>query len=101
MTDAAEAEPPADKARRATLSRLSRIEGQVRGVARMVEQERYCVDVLAQLAAIKSAINGVEREVLRTHARTCLAAARRAGDRDELRDKVEELLDLLSRHYKL
>ena len=101
MTGSAEAEPRAAAANAASLSRLKRIEGQVRGVARMIEEERYCVDVLGQLAAIKSAINGVEREVLRTHARTCLADARRAGDADDLRDKVEELLDLLSRHYKL
>ncbi len=79
------------------LSRLRRIEGQVRGITRMVEQERYCVDILTQLRAARAALRRVEDSVLREHVEHCVAQAIRSGDPAEQRGKVEELLDVLGR----
>lgn len=78
------------------LARLSRIEGQVRGVARMIEEERYCIDILTQLRAIRAALAKVESEVLKDHADHCVATAIASGTAKEQRRKFEELIDLLS-----
>ncbi len=77
------------------LNRLSRIEGQVRGVARMVAEDRYCIDTLTQLRAIRAAIARVESEMLKAHLDHCIEAAIVGGDQDEQRRKASELIDLL------
>ena len=79
------------------LSRLRKIEGQVRGILRMVEDERYCVDILTQLRAARAALRRVEDSVLREHVEHCIAQAIRSGDATEQRGKVDELLDVLGR----
>jgi DNA-binding FrmR family transcriptional regulator len=79
------------------LLRLRKIEGQVRGIVRMVEQERYCVDILTQLRAARAALHRVEDSVLREHVEHCVAQAIRSGDPAEQRGKVDELLDVLGR----
>lgn len=79
------------------LNRLSRIEGQVRGVARMVEEERYCIDVLTQLQAVRAALSRVETEMLKDHLGHCIESAIIADDKDEQRRKAGELIDLLER----
>ena len=76
------------------LNRLKRIEGQIRGVARMVEDERYCVDILTQMQAVKAALGRTETELLRSHAACCVAEAIASGDEDEQRRKFGELVDL-------
>ncbi|TVR52659.1 MAG: transcriptional regulator [Gemmatimonadales bacterium] len=79
------------------LKRLRRIEGQVRGIQRMVEQERYCPDILVQIASIQEALRGVSREVMRNHLRHCAAeAAKEGGDAAEAMQG--ELLDLMYRY---
>ena len=80
-----------------TVNRLNRIAGQVQGVVRMIEQDRYCIDVLTQLAAIKSALTKVESEVLKRHAASCVASAIASGDEAEQREKFSELIDLMER----
>lgn len=80
-----------------TLDRLARLEGQVRGVARMVEDDRYCMDILAQTAAIRSAVLGVEKMVLEHHAQHCVSAAIASGDPQEQREKFDELIGLLQK----
>lgn len=80
-----------------TLDRLSRIEGQVRGVARMVDEDRYCLDVLAQTAAIRSALQAVERQLLEHHADHCVESAIQSGDPLEQRAKFDELIGLLQK----
>lgn len=80
-----------------TLDRLARLEGQVRGVARMVEADRYCLDILAQTAAIRSALLGVERMVLENHAQHCVESAIRSGDPAQQRAKFDELIGLLQK----
>jgi DNA-binding FrmR family transcriptional regulator len=79
------------------LSRLARIEGQVRGVARMIEQDRYCIDILTQMQAIKSALRKVEDELLKSHSSHCVAQTLEKGDVKDARKKFSELVDLISR----
>ncbi|MDH3580627.1 MAG: metal-sensitive transcriptional regulator [Hyphomicrobiales bacterium] len=80
------------------LKRLSRIEGQVRGVSRMVDEQRYCIDILTQLSAIKAALNKVEAEILKDHADHCVADAIQSGDEAEQKQKFNELVELFGRY---
>lgn len=77
--------------------RLNRIEGQVRGISRMIEEERYCIDILQQMQAIKSAFAKVEDAILKDHSATCVEHAIASGDPEEQRKKFGELVDLMSR----
>lgn len=81
----------------ARLKRLSRIEGQVRGVARMLEDDRYCIDIITQIAAVRAALRRVEEEVLREHISHCVEEAIVSGDKAEQRRKVSELMEVLGR----
>jgi DNA-binding FrmR family transcriptional regulator len=82
------------------LSRLSRIEGQVRGIARMLEDDRYCIEVLDQVQAIKAALKKVEDEILKGHAAHCVSHAIDKGDREDARAKFNELIDLFARYSR-
>ncbi|MGR3540102.1 MAG: metal-sensitive transcriptional regulator [Hasllibacter sp.] len=77
--------------------RLKRLEGRVRGIARMVEDDRYCVDVLNQIAAARAALEGVEKLVIDDHAAHCIEDAVASGDAADQRAKFMELLELLDR----
>jgi DNA-binding FrmR family transcriptional regulator len=79
------------------VTRLKRIEGQVRGVQQMIEDERYCPDVLAQIAAVESALRGVSRAVVKNHLRHCATHALRSDDAAERERMVQELVDILGR----
>lgn len=79
-------------------ARLSRIEGQVRGIARMVEEERYCIDILNQMQAVKSALKKVEEEILKDHAAHCVAHAIKSGNAKDQTAKFAELVELLGRY---
>lgn len=81
----------------ATIRRLNRIEGQVRGIGRMIEEERYCIDTLQQMQAIKSALAKVEDAILKDHAATCVETAIASGDEGDQRNKFAELIDLFGR----
>ena len=81
----------------ATIKRLNRIEGQIRGIGRMIEEERYCIDVLQQLQAVKSALAKVEDAVLKDHSATCVEKAIASGNEADQRKKFGELIDLLSK----
>jgi len=85
------------KTKLSCIKRLSRIEGQVRGLARMVEDERYCIDIVTQVSAVRAALRRVEEEVLREHVAHCVEHAIASGDADEQRQKVAELMDVLTR----
>ncbi len=80
-----------------TLKRLSRIEGQVRGLARMVEDDRYCIDIVTQIAAVCAALRRAEEEILRDHVAHCVAHAISSGDKADQRRKVAELMDVMGR----
>jgi CsoR family transcriptional regulator, copper-sensing transcriptional repressor len=79
----------------ACLRRLSRIEGQIRGLAGMVEADRYCIDVVTQVAAARAALKRVEEIVLKDHVGHCIEHAIASGDQKEQRKKVAELMDVL------
>ncbi|WP_421697997.1 metal-sensitive transcriptional regulator [Ancylobacter sp.] len=83
--------------RSACLKRLSRIEGQVRGLSRMLEEDRYCIDIVTQVAAVRAALKKVEEEVLRDHVAHCVAHAIQSGDADAQRAKVDELIEVLGK----
>ena len=80
-----------------TLKRLKRIEGQVRGLARMVEADRYCIDIVTQIGAVRAALRRVEEEILRDHVAHCVAHAIASGDKADQRQKVAELMDVMGR----
>jgi len=79
----------------ALLNRLKRVEGQVRGVTRMVEEDRYCIDIMIQLRAMRAALARVESEILKSHLDHCIESAIVRGDQDEQRRKAGELIALL------
>jgi DNA-binding FrmR family transcriptional regulator len=81
----------------AKINRLNRIGGQVRGVAKMIEDDRYCIDILHQIAAIKAALGKLESEVLKDHAACCVAEAIASGDEDDQREKFRELVELFEK----
>jgi DNA-binding FrmR family transcriptional regulator len=80
-----------------TTKRLRRIEGQVRGLQRMVEEERYCADILTQVSSVHEALRGVARELLRNHLKHCAATAIRSGDA-EAEAMYDELVELVYKH---
>ena len=86
---------PETKAR--ALGRLRRVEGQVQGIQRMVEEDKYCVDILLQLAAVQGAVEQVEKLLLGQHIESCVAEAMRSGNARERQRKVGELLDVCAR----
>lgn len=85
------------EAKKSCLKRLGRIEGQVRGLARMVEDDRYCIDIVTQISAVRAALRRVEEEILRDHVAHCVEHAIASGDANEQRQKVAELMEVLAR----
>ena len=84
-------------AKGSVLKRLLRIEGQVRGLARMVEEDRYCIDLVTQISAVRAALRRVEEEILRDHVAHCVENAIASGNKTEQRRQVAELMDVLGR----
>ena len=87
-------------AKAASLKRLKRIEGQVRGLARMVEENRYCIDIVTQIGAVRAALRKVEEEMLRDHVAHCVDDAIASGSKSRQRRKVAELMDVLARSQR-
>jgi DNA-binding FrmR family transcriptional regulator len=81
----------------AALTRLRRIEGQVRGLQKMVEEERYCADVLTQVSSVQEALRGVGRALLHNHLRHCATTAIRSGDPAQAEAMYDELMELMYR----
>ena len=77
--------------------RLARIEGQVRGVERMVDDDRYCIDIVTQISAVRAALRRVEEEVLRDHVSHCVEHAVTSGNKADQREKIAELMAVISR----
>jgi DNA-binding FrmR family transcriptional regulator len=82
------------------LKRLARIEGQVRGIARMIEDDRYCIDILTQVSAVDTALEAVALKVLDEHVKHCVAGALASGDAETANEKSRELLDAVQRFAK-
>lgn len=81
--------------KKSQLARLGRIEGQVRGVTRMVEDDRYCIDVLNQIRAVRAALDKVEQGILHDHLQHCVAHAFHAGSDKDRQSKIAELIEVL------
>jgi DNA-binding FrmR family transcriptional regulator len=82
------------------LKRFNRIEGQVRGIAGMIEKDRYCIEVVTQISAVRAALRRAEEEILRDHVATCVEHAVTTGDKAEQRKKVAELMAVVGRASK-
>ena len=77
--------------------RLSRIEGQVRGLSKMVDEDRYCIDLVTQISAVRAALRRVEEEVLKDHVAHCVEHAISSGNKTDQRQKISELMDVIGR----
>jgi DNA-binding FrmR family transcriptional regulator len=84
----------------ANLKRLRRIEGQVRGLQRMVEEDRYCAEIIAQVASVQEAIRGVARSLMRNHLHHCAAKALQGDSEQDRQIMYDELLDLIYKHLR-
>jgi CsoR family transcriptional regulator, copper-sensing transcriptional repressor len=80
--------------------RLARIEGQVRGISKMIDEDRYCIDILTQLGAVDTALEAVALKVLEEHVQHCVAGAIGSGDQDDADEKIRELVDAVRRFAK-
>ena len=85
------------EAKAAVLKRLNRIEGQVRGLSRMVVEDRYCIDVVTQISAVRAALRRAEEEILRDHVSHCVEHAINSGDKKDQRQKISEIIEVLGR----
>ena len=86
-----------DCSKDALLKRLKRIEGQVRGISKMVDENRYCIDVITQISAVQAALRRVEEVVLKDHVGHCVEHAIASGNKAEQRKKIAELMEVLAR----
>jgi DNA-binding FrmR family transcriptional regulator len=86
-------------AKERNLKRLRRIEGQVRGIHKMIEEDRYCADVLTQISSVHEALRAVQRELMRNHLKHCAASAIRSSDADA-ESMYDELVDLMYKHSR-
>ena len=77
--------------------RLNRIEGQVRGLARMVDEDRYCIDIVTQISAVRTALRRVEEEILKDHVAHCVEHAITSGNKADQREKIAELMAVIGR----
>jgi CsoR family transcriptional regulator, copper-sensing transcriptional repressor len=80
--------------------RLRRIEGQIRGLQKMVEDDRYCADIITQVASVQEALRGVARNLMRNHLHHCAAKALRSGKREETETMYDELLEMIYAHLR-
>jgi len=87
-----------EETRHKTLARLSRIEGQVQGVQRMVDEGKYCVDILLQLSAVQGALEQVRKILLGRHIESCVTEAMASGRAEDRQKKIEELLNVFARY---
>jgi DNA-binding FrmR family transcriptional regulator len=81
----------------AVQKRFNRIEGQVRGLAKMVEQDRYCIDIVTQISAVRAALRRAEEEILKDHVAHCVEHAIASGNKTDQRAKMAELMDVIGR----
>ncbi len=82
-----------------TLNRLSRIAGQVQGVRKMVEEKKYCIDIITQIQAVRSALRSVEMQILKKHMHHCVSDAFASGSPKDADEKMEELLNVMKKQY--
>lgn len=88
------------KLKAANRARLRRIEGQIRGLQRMVEEDRYCADIITQIASVQEALRGVARNLMKNHLHHCAAKALASGKQEETEAMYDELLELVYKHLR-
>ncbi len=86
-----------DEIKTSCQKRLSRIEGQVRGLSKMVDEDRYCIDIVTQIGAVRAALRRVEEEILKDHVGHCVEHAIASGNKAEQRKKIVELMEVIGR----
>lgn len=86
--------------KQSNLKRLRRIEGQVRGLHKMVEEDRYCADILVQIASVHEALRSVGRELMRNHLTHCATERMRSGTPEQVQEMYDELLELIYKHSR-
>ena len=101
MTDGLSIEHGYAKDKDALVKRLHRIEGQVRGIEKMVEDDRYCIDILTQISAVSTALESLAVRILDEHVRHCVAGALTSGDESEAAEKTDELLKAVQRFARV
>src|SRR6266702_2884723 len=89
------------KDKQAVIKRLHRIEGQVRGIERMVDDDRYCIDILTQISAVSTALDALAFQILDSHVNHCVAGALSSGNEREAETKTQELLEAVQRFAKM
>lgn len=89
-----------DIAKQEVLERLSKIEGQIKGIGRMVEEKRYCIEILHQISAVQGALDRVARQTMRQHLESCVADTFQLQDKGQREKKIDELIDMFSRFGK-
>ena len=82
-----------------TLNRIARISGQINGISRMVQEERYCIDIITQIQAARAALRSLEMKILEKHMHHCVTNAFESGDTDDALQKTEELLRVMKKQY--
>jgi DNA-binding FrmR family transcriptional regulator len=87
-----------EKTKKALKSRLNRVEGQISGIQRMVEEDKYCVDVLLQISAVRGALGQVGKIVLGRHIETCVSNSLSSGNQIDRREKIDELMEVFARY---
>ena len=97
MTEIVEHTHGYTKDKEALVKRLHRIEGQVRGVERMIEDDRYCIDILTQISAVNTALESLALKILDEHVRHCVAGALTSGDETDAKVKTDELMEAVQR----
>lgn len=80
--------------------RLNRIEGQIRGISKMINEERYCIDILTQINSIVGALKSVEENILERHLKGCVKQSFNKGNRDERQEKIDEVIEVLRKFRK-
>ena len=78
-------------------ARLKKLEGQIRGISKMIDDDRYCVDILNQTAAARAALKGVEKAIIENHSNHCIEEAIRSGDQEDQRRKFRELVNIIGK----
>ncbi len=89
-----------EETRQKAMARLNRIEGQIRGVRRMVEEGKYCVDILLQISAVQGALEQVRKILLGRHIESCVAEAMASGRKADRQKKIDELLEVFTRYAR-
>jgi len=90
-----------EKTKKALKSRLNRVEGQISGIQRMVDEDKYCVDVLLQISAVRGALGQVGKIVLGRHIETCVSNSLSSGNQIDRREKIDELMEVFARYGEI